>query len=191
VNIFYFHVVGAFGGERGAIAVFQHLGLVDALQKSIAVPRAGPVVLAAYFSGMVTAMVLYGLWDRKFRSQSTLLIGMFVFFAAFTASAAAFGIPLHRYAFFPGLSFLLIFLNAAWNHRYIAARGLCWVMIVWALWSGTRDSRDFWIFYGAGAPRWSDEAQKWRLDNRYQLQVWPSFFPRVIAWDSKAHSNGK
>ena len=77
VNVFYFHVAGALGGERGAIAIFQHLGLADALQKSIAVPRGGPVVLAAYFTGLVTVLILYGLWDRKLRSQSALLIGIF------------------------------------------------------------------------------------------------------------------
>ena len=191
VNVFYFHVAGALGGERGAIAIFQKLGLADALQKSIAVPRGGPVVLAAYFSGLVTALVLYGLWDRKLRSQSALLIGTFLFFATFIASAAAFGVPLNRYAFFPGLAFLLVVLNAAWNHRYLAARALCSVLLLCALWSGIRDYRRFWITYGAGAPVWSDEVQKWRLDNRYQLRVWPSFFPPVVAWDSKAQSKGK
>jgi hypothetical protein len=191
VNVFYFHVAGAIGGERGAIAIFQHLGLADALQKSIAVPRGGPVVLAAYFCGLVAALILYGLWSRKLRSQSALLIGTFLFFAAFTASAAAFGVPLNRYAFFPGLAFLLVVLDGAWNHRYLAARALCSILLVCALWSGIRDYRGFWISYGTGAPVWSDEVQKWRLDNRYELRVWPSFFPRVVAWESRAHSKGE
>lgn len=191
VNVFYFHIAGALGGERGAIAIFKKLGLIDALQKSIAVPRDGPVVLAACLCALLTGLIFWALWDKRLRSQSTLLIGMFLFFAAFTAGASAYGVPLNRYAFFPGLSFLLVFLDAGLNHKYLAARIICSLMLVCAVWSGIRQYRDFWTAYAAGAPEWADEVQKWKMNNRYQLRVWPPFFPPVVAWDERGHTNDK
>jgi hypothetical protein len=192
VNSFYFFVVGAFGGQRGANSVFDRLGLTDSLHKSLAVPRGGPVILAAYFCALVMILLLVGLWNKRLRAQDTLLISTFIFFAVFTAGAAANGVPLSRYTFFPGLAFLLLVWFAAWNHRYIMTRIVCIFMVICALWYGMRDYQAFWIAYGAPAlaPAWSDEVKKWRSDNSYQLRVWPPFFSPVVAWDSRVSSRG-
>jgi hypothetical protein len=192
LNVFFYHFVSALGGDRGANAVFDHLGLTDSLHKSITTPRGGPVVLAAYFSTLVMVLVLIYLWDKRLRSLSTFLIGTFVLFATFTAVAAAFGVPANRYAFLPGLSFLLLILSCAREHRQRVARIACCIALIVALWNGAREYRQFWNALAAGAPMWSDEVQKWRSDNTYQLRVWPSWWPaRVVAWDSGAQSKGR
>lgn len=191
VNVFFYHFLSALGGDRGATAVFDHLGLTDSLHRSITVPRGGPVILAAYFSTLVMVLVLTYLWDKRLRSLNTLLIGTFVLFAAFTAIGAAFGVPVNRYAFLPGLSFLLFILSCVWEHRQKLIRIACCVALIVAIWNGARESGRY-LNPAAGAPRWSEEVKKWRFDNTYQLRVWPSWWPvRVVAWDSRGQSKGR
>ena len=191
VNILYFHVARALAGESGATVVLSHLGMADSIQKSIATPRGGPVILAGYFSALVILLILSCLWDKKLRSQKTLLIGTFLLFSAFTASAAAFGVPSNRYAFLPGLSLLLLLACNACENRHKVVRVICGVLLIYALGTGARDYKQFWRMYGAGCPAWPDEVQKWRADHSYTLRVWPAFFPPLVRWDPNPHSKSR
>lgn len=188
VNIFYFHVTNAIGGERGANAIFDHFGLTDSLQKSIAVPRGGPVLLGASFCALVLLLVLIYLWDKRLQSPKTLLIGTFLLFTSVTAFASARGIPHNRYAFLPGLSFLLLVWCNARENRYNLVRAICYVMLACALWSGARDYQKFWLEYRSFCSPWAEEVRRWRIDHTYQLHVWPEGFRAFVEWNPTARS---
>ena len=190
VNVFYFHVAGALGGKRGAIANFRNSDWrMPFTNPSQCQERTGCGGRLFQRPGRHRwcSMALSGMRSCGHRR---LLIGT-VASCHVLQHPRRFRRSTDPVAFFPGLAFLLVVLDAAWNHRYLAAKALCSILLLCALWSGIRDYRRFWITYDAGAPVWSDEVQKWRLDNSYQLRVWPSFFPPVVAWDSKAQSKRK
>jgi hypothetical protein len=134
--------------------------------------------------------VLLSLWDKRLLSQNTLLIGTFLLFTVVTAIASARGIPHNRYAFLPGLCFLLLVWWNAREHRYNVVRIVCWAMLVVALWSGARDYQRFWLSYRAVCPAWRDEVRKWRVDHTYQPRVWPPIFPSIVMSKSGAQSGG-
>lgn len=188
VNIFFFHVVGAVAGDHGATAVFNHCGLTDSLQKSLAIPRGGPVLLAAYFCALVLILLLLGLWDKKLWSQKTLLIGTFLSFTVLTAVASAWGIPHHRYAFLPGISLLFLIWANARQNRSRLIQLVCWILLACAIWSGARDYRQFWLGFRASCPPWSEEVQRWRANHAYRLQVWPPVPYAYVEWSPKPRS---
>ncbi len=172
VNVFFYQVVWAFFGEHSFAFCKHILHLGAAIQRSSAVPRNGRVFLAAGFCAVLTLTFFLTFWDRKLRSQQTLLFASFLLFAVFTAATALNGIPHNRYTLLPGLAILLFVLHAE-RFPSIPIRVLSTLLLASALYSGIHDYRNFWIEFGAGEPQWSSEVQKWRDDKSYNPVVWP------------------
>jgi hypothetical protein len=155
VNVFCLHVVNSVFG----------------IQKAMAIPRGGSVVLAAEFSLILLVLIGFGLWSSKWRSQQTLLFATFGFFAVFIATGSAAGVPESRYAFLPGICFLLILLNNAWTSHIRIVRLICKVMIFVSLFSGVGEYKDFWHRYSG--PAWPQEVHKRASDYNYEMGIWP------------------
>lgn len=179
VNVFVYQVAWSFLGYHAPVFCDHQLGLADAIQKSSMVPRGGRVLLAAWFCGVIMCLMLKTFWDRRLRSQNTLLILSFLLYAAFTAATALNGIPHNRYTLLPGLALLLVLLSA-WVNPGTMKRFLAGALIMLALYSGIRDYRKFWIEWSAGEPAWSAEVQRWRKDQSYDPAIWPAWFPRLV-----------
>jgi hypothetical protein len=186
VNVFFCQIVWAFLGEHSFAFCKEVLHLGGALQRSFAVPRSGRVLMAAGFctAMMLTLFVIF--WNRKLRSQQSLLLVSFLLFAAFTAKTALNGIPHNRYTLLPSLA-VLLFILCAENSSSIAVRTLATLLLACSLYSGVRDYRKFWLEFSAGEPVWSDEVQKWKQDKSYNPVVWPIWWKGLDSY-SAAHT---
>ena len=180
VNVFVFQVAWAFLGEHTLAFCNSRLGLADSIHKSMAVPRIGSVVLAAWFCALTTLLYLRTFWTRL-RSEQAILVATFLLMAVFTARTALDGIPYSRYALLPGLALLLLLLDQ-WNGGYSWKRFPAAVLLACSVFSGIRDYQSFWIRYSAGQPSWPSEVEKWRKDRDYSPAVWPSSWPGHLDW---------
>src|SRR5262249_40493911 len=142
------------------------LGLANAIRDAEAVPRTNRVILPAIGTAAVMALMLKMFWS-KLRSTQTLLVVSFVLFAAFTSLTALWGLPHNRYAFLPGLAFLLLPLSI-WNNATATKRAVAMAILACALYNGIRDYPKFWIENSEGEPSWPNEVRKWREDPAYK-----------------------
>ena len=181
VNVFVFQVAWAFLGEHTLTFCNNRLGLADSIHKSMAVPRVGSVVLAAWFCTLTTFLYLRTFWTRL-RSEQVILVVTFLLMAVFTARTALDGIPYSRYAVLPGLALLLLLLDQ-WKEARTWRRVPAALLLACAMFSGIRDYQSFWIRYSAGQSSWPAEVEKWRRDRNYTPAVWPTSWPGHFDWN--------
>jgi hypothetical protein len=178
VNILFFEIINPITGEVTARHVFHYLGLSNALTISTSVPRTGTVMLAACFSLVAIASIFAALRGRRIASESGLLMGAFVIYAAVTSIASLGGIPNGRYAFLPGAIFLLLIMDNLARPRRQIVTAVCGFVLAVALFRGITMYRAQPVFVG---PEWSNEVKTWRANPEYGLQVWPGW------WASRIH----
>lgn len=184
VNILFHHLAMPLAGERAARQTFEEFGLTDALATAATVPRAGRVVLAAWFAFTLMSIVLAFLAGYRKNREKAMLAGAFVMYATVTAIGSLNGVPSNRYAFIPGVLLLLLVLKAITDGRRASFVALTAVVLSFALIQGAKNYRqdvclrtDQW-----GAPSWSAEVSAWRSNPRHRLRTWPVWWQGTVAY---------
>ncbi len=106
-------------------------------------------------------------------SNANMLIGVFLVLSSFVCVASLYSIPTGRYAFLPGVSFLLLLLINAESPNSPIRRYACMSVLSYGLAAGMVDYEIPRVQEG---PSWAKEVQKWQADPSYSLRVWPSYF---------------
>lgn len=182
VNIFFFHIAVALLGQNGASKLFKFFGLTDSLQRSLATPRHGEVILAAWFCLLLLTIFTYFLWDKIVFSQRSLLICAFFTFSVLTGVASINGIPAGRYAFLPGLTLLFLLLDNINSSRTELMRCIFVFLLAGTLLAGMKNYRHNLLIYGT-TPLWADEVAVWKSDRNHRLRVWPAPWTETIKWN--------
>jgi hypothetical protein len=126
-------------------------------------------ILIAAILGTLKGSTLFG--------QSNMMIGAFLLLASFTCVASLGATPVGRYAFLPGLTFLLILLINVESPKSAARRYVSMFVLSYGLAAGMLAYRAFRFQDG---PSWSREVQLWHADHTHRLRVWPT------GWNSDA-----
>jgi hypothetical protein len=110
-------------------------------------------------------------------STTNLMLATFVVMSLFTCVTALYSVPTGRYAFMPGVCFLLLILSNIDSLHSKLHHYVCMAVLAWALAAGIVAYPNT-IFQDG--PSWEGEVKKWKADPTYSLHVWPwSFVSKV------------
>src|ERR1039458_8866550 len=109
VNVFFSFVALPSLGATTAMNLLGTVGLTDAWLAASSYPHPASVTLrlAAWFCFLVMSAVLWHLKGSSIYSERTIMFGAFLVLSTVACSGSLNAIPLGRYAFLPGLAFLL------------------------------------------------------------------------------------
>ena len=123
INAFFNHILVPLTGPSGARTLLHWFGMDNALAGAIAVPRGPELLLGAWFSFVLTMLVLVTVSKRITREKLLLLV-CFLLYSALTTVASLNGLPGGRYAYLPGTALLLLLLLAAETAPVRVARAI-------------------------------------------------------------------
>ena len=162
VNVFFGQVVPAAVGPASQNFLLDKLGLMSAWTTASASPPrplSSSLQAGAWVCFFVMALALWHLRGPTLYSPSNMLIAVFVTLAAFTCITSLGSRPLGRYAFLPGITFLLIVLLGVESARMPLVRYASMAVLAFGLASGIVDYRSQPFQTG---PLWSNEVRIWR-----------------------------
>ena len=176
VNMFVEHMLYPAVGFSLRERVLDLSGLKEASYSASSFPPrplARTLRTAGWLSFLLIAGTLTLLRGPTLFSTTNLVTGVFVVLSIFTCVASLYSVPTGRYAFLPGMSFLLLLMinidcEKPARHRYI-----CAAVLAVGLAAGMVAYRTPVFQEG---PPWAGEVAKWEADPNYSLRVWPSFF---------------
>jgi len=180
VNMFVEHMLYPALGFSARERVLDTIGLKEcSISASSFPPKPFLQVLplGGWFCFILIAGILTLLRGPTLFDMANMMLGVFLVLSIFTCVASLYSVPTGRYAFMPGVAFLLLLLvnidsQKPRIHRYICASilsyGLAAGMVVYC----TPQFQE--------GPSWQGEIAKWEADPSYTLRVWPSFFVSAV-----------
>ncbi len=132
--------------------------------ESFSTPRKPPVHairVAGWFSFLLIAGTLWMLRGRPLFSTTNMLMGAFVVLSAFTCVASLYSVPTGRYAFMPGVVFLLVLLKNTETPFSEFHRHVCMAVLAYGLATGVVAYQVPLFQIG---PSWAGEVAKWEAD---------------------------
>ncbi len=176
VNMFAEHMLFPGVGFAARERISELTGLTEPQMSASSMPprpltrtlRAG-----GWLSAFFIACILYFLRGRTSFSIANLLMAAFLIESFFTCVTALYSVPSGRYAFVPGICFLLLLLVNIEEPHSRFHRLACMAVLSLGLSSGmvvftTRKHQS--------GPPWPEEVKKWETDPNYTLRVWPPSF---------------
>lgn len=160
-------------GYSGREDLLAEMGLKEAwmdASSNVPHPSSNTIQAAGWLCFVLLAAILWRLKGTAIYGMTNVLIGAFLLLATFTCVASLNGVPLGRYAFLPGLIFLLLLLaNIDWSTS-VAVRFVCAFVLSFGLANGIVDYRSHPWQEG---PLWSEEVRIWKTDHAHPLRIWP------------------
>jgi hypothetical protein len=183
VNVLFGHIATPSLGLTTMQNLIGGLGLTDAWESatSFTHPFSSTMLVAGWFSSLILGVLLWRLRGSGGESVRNFVLGAFLLVAGLTSVASMAGVPQARYAFLPGLLFLLLLLLNIEHARSRLIRFICMVALAFGLSNGILAYDRVAPFSG---PPWSDEVQVWRKNHAYRLRVWPGWLTKGIAYCS-------
>ena len=176
VNIFVEHMLYPSVGLPARELVLDTFGLKESSISALTAP-ARPFLqtlpLGGWFCFLLIVGILALLRGKSLFSMTNMMLAAFLVLSIFTCIASLYSVPTGRYAFMPGVAFLLLLLlnidsASSRTQQYICASilsiGLAAGMVAYAT-----------PRYQEG-PSWQGELAKWEASPAYTPRVWPSFF---------------
>jgi hypothetical protein len=190
VNVLFGHVAIPSLGVTVTQNLIGVLGLTDAWMSatttSVIHPFSAEMRVAGWVSFFALAALIWCLRGSRLSDLQNLVIAAFLILATLTSLAAVYAVPQGRYAFLPGLAFLLLLLLKSERGHAPAVRYLCMAVLAFGLANGILNYRRP-LFSG---PPWSGEVQAWRANHAYELRIWPSWIPVRIKYDPPKRTSG-
>jgi hypothetical protein len=176
VNVFSGHMAHASIGYATREVLLDKMGLKEAwISASSFPPR--PMMRSLRSGGwlcfILIAAILWSLRGRSLWCACNMMMAAFLLLAGFTCVASLHSVPTSRYAFLPGLTFLLLLLINIESPNPPAVRYACMLVLSYGLAVGITFYQDRVYEYG---PSWSKEVELWSKDHAHPLQVWPFGF---------------
>jgi hypothetical protein len=180
VNIFSEHMLYPALGFSLRERVLDITGLKEASFSAASFPPR-PLMQTLRPGGWLAFLLLAGvlalLRGPALFSDTNMVWAAFAIMAIFTCVTALYSAPTGRYAFMPGVLFLLLLManiEAPKGHVY---RFVCMATLAWGLAAGMVA---YTVPKFQEGPAWEGEVKKWEADPSYSLRVWPSFFVREV-----------
>jgi len=172
--VFFGQIVDAAAGYSIRELLIDKLGLRTAWASTTsAPPRPQSVTLraAACLCFLLIAAILWHLKGPTIGSVSNILIAAFLILASFTCFTSIFSLPFGRYAFLPGVTFLLLLLIQTGSVRKSVVPYVSMLILSYGLATGIINYKSRRSQVG---PPWSTEVQSWRANHSHLLRVWPT-----------------
>ena len=183
IDVLFGHIVMPALGVSGALFLFGVLDFTGAWLAASSFPHVPDPSMGIV--GLVSFLVIVGiLWlllGRKLDINKLLLEMSFVILVILTCVGSLHSIPFGRYAFLPGLIFLLLLLVNIESSRGRIRSTISMMILSFALANGIVTYR---LPPDPNEPAWSGEVARWRADHHYRLRVWPSFWTDRITYSS-------
>jgi hypothetical protein len=173
VDIFWGHIAYPAAGYSMRERLLGNTGMKDAwITASSAPPRPKSTSLKAvgWFCFVLIAILLWRLKGAPLYCTTNLVIGAFLILSLFTSVASLNGVPLGRYAFLPGFTFLLLLLINVESSKSRIVPYVSMFVLSYGLACGMANYRLRQVQDG---PSWSKEVQVWHTDHTHPLHVWP------------------
>jgi hypothetical protein len=183
VNVFGGQIVGPAIGYPGQQEFLGLSGLYGAWTSASVFPHQhmSSLLLGGWACLMLIAAILWCLRGKSTYSISNLLLAAFIILATLTCVTSLQAIPLGRYAFMPGLAFLLLlWVNTNYSQSRITPY-VCSVFLSYGLANGIMDYKQR---PDPGAKDWASEVRIWRTDHAHKLRIWPSFWQESITYNA-------
>lgn len=180
INVLFWHIMVPTLGRDFALMVFGTLGFTDAWLTSSFYPHLGSTEIrtAGVICFLIIAAVFYLLLAYGRSRNKVLLSGAFLIMAILTCAGSLHSVPSGRYAFIPGIVFLLLLLSNIQSGARTRSI-ISMLILAFALANGMLS---YSIKRDPTAPKWRDEVAKWRVDHNYQLKVDPSFWTSRVTY---------
>ena len=176
INIFAEHMLYPALGFSLRERVLDVTGLKEASFSASSWPPR-PLVRTLRTGGWLAFLMLAGvlalLRGPALFSNTNMLWGAFVVMSIFTCVTALYAVPVGRYAFMPGVLFLLLVMANIEAPKSQVRRFVCMATLAWGLAAGMATYTVPSLQVG---PSWKGEVKKWQADPSYSLRVWPWYF---------------
>ena len=136
-------------------------------------PPLHSIRVAGWLAFFLMAGTLWLLRGRPLFSTANMLMGAFLVLSAFTCVGSLYSVPTGRYAFMPGVVFLLLLLKNTETPFPDFHRHVCMAVLAYGLATGVVAYQNPLFQIG---PSWAGEVAKWEADPSYSIRVWPTFF---------------
>jgi hypothetical protein len=179
VNVFLWHMTNPALGPSTREHLLDELGLkqVSASAASFLPSPSPSLTTAGWLCFILITAALWVLRGRTFYSTTNLVLGAFLILAIFTCVASLHGVPLGRYAFLPGLAFLILLLINCERAKSVATRYISAVILSYGLATGIVN---YWSPESQYGPPWSREVQIWNANHSYRLNDWPPGWGGIV-----------
>jgi len=148
-------------------------------------PLARTLPVGGWLSFLLILGILFTLRGPSLFSTTNMVLSVFLVLSIFTCLASLYSVPTGRYAFLPGVSFLLLLLMNIDSPKSQIHRYACMSVLAYGLAAGmvAYQTPNF-----QEGPPWKGEVEKWESNPAYSLRVWPSFFvsPVNITYPKRA-----
>lgn len=178
VNVFLWQMTNPALGSSTREHLLDELGLKQVSVSAASLPSPSPsLTTAGWLCFILITAALWVLRGRTLYSTTNLALGAFLILAIFTCVASLHGSPLHRYAFLPGLAFLILLLINSEQAKSVATRYISAVILSYGLATGIVN---YWSPETQYGPPWSREVQIWKADHSYRLNDWPPGWGGIV-----------
>jgi hypothetical protein len=178
VNVFLWQMTNPALGPSTREHLLDELGLKQVSVSAAFLPSPSPsLTTAGWLCFILITAALWVLRGQTFYSTTNLVLGVFLILAIFTCVASLHGSPLNRYAFLPGLAFLILLLINSEQAKSAATRWISAVILSYGLATGIVNYWSPQVQYG---PPWSREVQIWNANHSYRLNDWPPGWGGIV-----------
>ncbi len=176
VNMFAEHMLYPALGSSLRERVLEVSGLKEASFSASSFPPK-PLARTLRTGGWLCVLLIAGtlalLRGPSVFSTTNMLMGTFLVLSTFTCLTSFYSVPTGRYAFLPGVSFLLLLLMNIDSPKSRIHRYVCMFVLSYGIAAGMVAYQEPKFQEG---PSWQGEVEKWEANPSYSLHVWPSFF---------------
>src|SRR5215469_9301617 len=123
VNVLIWHMINPALGPAMREQLVDELGPKQVSVSAVSLPSSSSsLTVAGWLCFILITAALWILRSRWFYSTTNLVLAAFIILSSFTCLASLHGSPLGRYAFLPGLTFLILLLINSEQGKFVATR---------------------------------------------------------------------